>query len=209
MQEQKRVFLIMKFVAVGLTLFVLILLFYQYQLNNVRLNNGTRTGVPDLGPVAVRPAAVPFVFKESLQKSEMAARTTYADLENQIIELKKFKNKVIYINFWAHWCEPCIQELPLIEKLIKEFGDSLAVILINMDKGDVEIVKAREFQKRTAPSVTGIYEHPQALENMLNITALPGHILIDKQGRTAAAFVGSFEDEYKKFKNILKQLIAE
>ena len=62
---------------------------------------------------------------------------------------------MVYLDFWASWCPPCLTSLPLLEKLRKEFpSDQFQILAVNVDQ-DPE--KARKFLERTQvgyPSAT-------------------------------------------------------
>jgi thiol-disulfide isomerase/thioredoxin len=54
-----------------------------------------------------------------------------SDFDNERYRLSDFRDKVVYINFWATWCIPCQKELPDIAALQDEFPDDLVVITVN------------------------------------------------------------------------------
>ncbi len=67
----------------------------------------------------------------------------YANLTNgKSFVLSENKGKVVLINFWATWCGPCVEELPAIEKLQKEYGDKIEIVAVNYgeDKKTVKVV---------------------------------------------------------------------
>src|SRR5262245_54500430 len=53
---------------------------------------------------------------------------TLKDLSGRDVALSSFKGKVILLNFWATWCEPCKAEIPDLVALQQEYGDRLAVV---------------------------------------------------------------------------------
>ena len=55
--------------------------------------------------------------------------------------LSKFKDKLIFINFWATWCRPCIAEMPSIEKLQNELAGNPKVAIVLVSSEDLTIVK--------------------------------------------------------------------
>ena len=65
-----------------------------------------------------------------------------ADLAGKQIDLKKFRGKVVLLNFWATWCAPCQIELPKFESWQKKYGaEGLQVVAISMDDGDTPVRK--------------------------------------------------------------------
>ena len=71
--------------------------------------------------------AVPILqaMKDAAPTPEIALGT----LEGKKISLKDFRGKVILLNFWASWCEPCREEMPAMEKLYQEYKEKNFVIL--------------------------------------------------------------------------------
>lgn len=54
---------------------------------------------------------------------------TLEDLSGKTISLESLRGKVVFLNFWATWCPPCVVEMPSMEKLHKEFSnDGLAIL---------------------------------------------------------------------------------
>ncbi len=175
-------------VILMLVLFGLLLLHSNVPENS--FGPQARFQVPDLGPMETRPAI--------------------ADVAADANLLASLQGKVVYINFWASWCEPCKVELPLIEKLQNHFGpEKFQVVLINVDTSDEAIKQAVEMQRRLTPSAVAIYKDTREWQQMMNVEMLPYHVVVDKKGRTAAAFYASVEKNYDKFEKLLQGLIEE
>ena len=69
------------------------------------------------------------------------------------LKLSSLKGKVVIIDFWASWCEPCKVELPILNKINKKFqGKGLEIIGVNEDK---EPTEANSFLKESGVSVVG------------------------------------------------------
>lgn len=101
-------------------------------------------------------------------------------------------------------------ELPIIERLQKKYGpDGFQTILINMDYGDQAILEARAFQALNAPSALSIYDQSDEIAQILNVQAIPFHILVDRQGRTASAFYAPLETKENEFTQLVQSLLQE
>ena len=55
------------------------------------------------------------------------------DLDGNKVSLSDYKDKVVLINFWASWCEPCVDEFPTLIKLIKHFKGEMVLLAISAD----------------------------------------------------------------------------
>ncbi|MCB0408188.1 MAG: TlpA family protein disulfide reductase, partial [Bdellovibrionales bacterium] len=66
-------------------------------------------------------------------EKEGAPDFSIQDLKGQTITLSEFKNKIVIVNFWASWCEPCVKEFPSLIQLLKQFPDDLVLLAISAD----------------------------------------------------------------------------
>ena len=134
---------------------------------------------------------------------------TKADLNLKLIDaegkkrpLKEFKDKVIFLNFWATWCPPCIAEMPTIDKLHEEMGDEVAFILLSFDD---DFEKAKAFNKRKGYDLP-IYAPASNLPAMFQSSALPTTYVIDADGNMALTHKGMADYSDPKFKDFILDL---
>ena len=106
------------------------------------------------------------------------------DINKNEVSLSDYRGKVVLVNFWATWCQPCLVELPHLQEMYKELKDRDFVVLsISVDAPrDVSkvkpLVKTRGLEfpvlLDTSSSVLSVYNPSQAL---------PYNVLIDKEGK--------------------------
>jgi thiol-disulfide isomerase/thioredoxin len=106
-----------------------------------------------------------------------------ADLSGQPVDLTKFEGRLVFLNFWATWCRPCIEEMPSIANAQKQLGDEV-VFLFASDE-DVERIKS--FEKKNS---LGIEYVQVANFNELNIQALPTTYIFDANGKIVFSETG-------------------
>jgi len=151
--------------------------------------------IPALGPTSARPESPDIVLR--LQNGEG-------------LRLPKVGAKVIYLNFWASWCAPCIDELPILDQWQRQLGtEKFMVILINQDHSTDAVLGAMEKQKRLAPNLMGVYVDTENLQKSFNVQALPYHFIIDGKGRTALTFYASLKSFEGQVYKIVTDLITE
>ncbi|NAW51023.1 redoxin domain-containing protein [Elizabethkingia argentiflava] len=89
-------------------------------------------------------------FKPNLAKHPAALSTTKAmslkDVNGRITDLSALKGKIVFINFWATWCPPCIAELPTIESLYQHFAEDREVVFIILEVEGQQIKAEKLFQ---------------------------------------------------------------
>lgn len=116
--------------------------------------------------------------------------------------LKEFKGKVIFLNFWATWCPPCVAEMPSINSLHEEMGDEVAFVLLSFDK---DFEKAKAFDKRKGYNLP-IFAPAGKLPSMFQSSALPTTYVIDAEGNLALTHTGMADYSDPKFKKFLESL---
>lgn len=116
-------------------------------------------------------------------------------LDGSIRRLSEWDGKPRVINFWASWCGPCVQEMPLFQALHRERGEQLHVIGIAID--DPEPV--RRFVAELGVSYPILLDEPGPADASVQYGdtrgVLPYSVLIDAQGRIVAQRSGSFTRE--------------
>jgi thiol-disulfide isomerase/thioredoxin len=106
------------------------------------------------------------------------------DLSGQEIDMSEFRNKTVFLNFWATWCKPCLQEMPTIERAQKELKDKNVIFLLASDES-LEQIKG--FKERRAFQFR--YVQVQNLAE-LNIQALPTTFIFDPEGKLVFSEAG-------------------
>jgi len=100
--------------------------------------------------------------------------------------LEKYKGKVIYVDFWASWCGPCIKELPDWEKLKKQYANKeVAFISISIDEKFTDW-KRKADQLKIDSRYSFILKNSSdqsILKNCLEVGSVPHYFLIDKTGK--------------------------
>jgi len=124
------------------------------------------------------------------------------DENGNIVSLNQFKGKVIFINFWATWCPPCVAEMPAINKLYQEMGDKIAFVMLSRDKS---FEKAISFKQRKEYSLP-IYTLASQLPPLYQSTALPTTFVIDADGKLALTHKGMADYNTEEFKSFLNSL---
>jgi|TARA_B110000902_G_C13901914_1_gene434679 peroxiredoxin len=76
-----------------------------------------------------------FKKSELIEEGKKLPKIELPSLNDDLINLGKFEGKYIFINFWATWCKPCIENMPNFEKLIKKHKtDNIEFVYISVDK---------------------------------------------------------------------------
>ncbi len=132
-----------------------------------------------------------------LQKQSGAASllsTIFPDLDGKARRLLDWRGKVAVVNFWATWCEPCREEIPLLISLSKSHGhQGVEVVGIGIDTVD----KIREYAVKMGIPYALLIGDARALDLLRNLGntagALPYTVVLDRQGTVAGRKLGAFK----------------
>jgi thiol-disulfide isomerase/thioredoxin len=103
--------------------------------------------------------------------------------------LSALRGKVVLLDFWATWCGPCRQTLPLVERLAQEHRkDSLVVLGINQGETAAQI---HQFYGSREPGYAILSDIDGAVSNEWGVSGLPTLIAIDAQGRIRGSISGT------------------
>lgn len=128
-----------------------------------------------------------YLFDESINESsdielldQSGKRLNFGKL------LEKYKGKVVYVDFWASWCQPCIQEMPAAKELRKTYVDN-DVVFIYLAINDKEGTWKKAVSTAELSDVSNNYlilnTKTSAVLKELNIKTIPRYIIYDKQGK--------------------------
>jgi thiol-disulfide isomerase/thioredoxin len=108
--------------------------------------------------------------------------------------LNQWRGKVVVINFWATWCEPCREEMPEFVRTQKEYGSrGLQFVGIAIDKPDKVERFAKELQLNYPALIAG-YDVVELTHNLGNpLSALPFTVVLDRSGRVVQTHLGPFK----------------
>jgi len=121
--------------------------------------------------------------------------------------LQQFQGKVLYIDFWASWCPPCLKSFPFLNELEQDLKDQgLQVIAINLDESSED---AKAFLAKTpAQFIVAADSNEQCARNF-DVQAMPSSYLIDRNGIIRHIQLGFRPGEAKELRALAEQLLAE
>ncbi len=118
----------------------------------------------------------------------LAPDFTLSDLDGEPVRLGDLKGKVVFLNFWAAWCSPCIIEMPTMEKLHQEFGNKGLVILAVNKREGAQTVKA--FAQSHKFTFKILLDPKGTVSNLYYAWALPVTVIVNKRGEKMYTAIG-------------------
>ncbi len=122
------------------------------------------------------------------------------NLNGKAIDLNQYKGKTIFINFWATWCKPCLQEMPSIQKMQELLKNENIVYLFASDEAVEQIEKFKA--KHPYPFQYVRVENTEAL----NIMALPTTYIFNPAGKLVFSEMGFRKWDDKNNIDLLKNI---
>jgi peroxiredoxin len=132
---------------------------------------------------------------------------TLEDLSGRSVSLEDFKGKVVFLNFWATWCPPCVLEMPSMEKLHNEFAKEGLVMLALNFRENRDQVKA--FVKEHKLSFTVLMDPEGTVFELYQVWGLPVTTIINRRHEIVGRAMGIREWYSKESREFFSRLLAE
>jgi len=149
----------------------------------------------ELFPVAVGSQAPPIV-------------ATTLDGTKRQKTLADYKGKVVLLNVWATWCEPCRVEMPSIEKLYHEFGpQGLVVVGVSVDDPGSED-RIRDFVKEYGLTFEILHDPAQQTKTNYQVTGFPETFVIGREGTIRKKVIGAADWSSDANRALIRELLG-
>ena len=131
--------------------------------------------------------------------SGKAPNFTLKSLGGKNLKLSEYRGQVVMINFWASWCAPCRQEMPLLEALYKKYkplGFTLLGVNVEQDSS-----KAATLLKSIKVSFPILFDNKNKVSKLYKVAAMPTTVIIDRSGNLRYIHKGykpGYENDYQK-----------
>jgi thiol-disulfide isomerase/thioredoxin len=125
------------------------------------------------------------------------------------ISLAQYKGQVVMLNFWASWCGPCRQEMPLLENIYKKYnkmGFTLIGVNVEPDSKDAE-----GFLKGLAAPVSFpvIYDKDSTVSKAYDVQGMPSTVIIDRKGNIRVLHRGYKPGDENEYLDSIRTLVRE
>lgn len=140
-------------------------------------------------------------------KGQPAPDFSLTDLKGQMWQLSQLRGKVVFINFWATWCPPCIQEMPSMEALKKkmEGRDFQMLAIMYNDRPEM----GQSFMNKEGYTFPALIDADSLVARQYGLTGVPETFIIDTEGILREKFIGPYDwDSADALQTIEKYLPA-
>ncbi len=144
------------------------------------------------------------VVELSEQKTLKNYNWNLVDLKGNELNFESQKDKVVFVNFWATWCPPCIAELPSLVKLHNDYGDKVAFYFVANDE-KTKVTTLLEKKNYQLP----VYFEISGTPTQLQSKSIPATYIINKSGNIVVVERGAANWNSESTRNLLDKLLLE
>ncbi len=122
------------------------------------------------------------------------------------VSLSQYRGKVVYLDFWASWCAPCLKAIPEIEAMRKELpADKLQVVAVNLDQ---QTKKALRFLAKNPIGYPSASDPKGRLPKQFGVDTMPTSYLIDADGVIRYVHRGFQRGDSAKLRTEIQKLLG-
>jgi thiol-disulfide isomerase/thioredoxin len=156
-------------------------------------------------PPVVRGAEAPGFDLPRLEASGSAPEPEASQMAvDDSLALSDLEGRVVLVNFWATWCEPCESEMPAMERLYRALPkEEFELVAVSIDTERAAVVAFQDEYKLSFPIVL---DRDQAVYKAYQTMGVPESLLIDRQGRVVERYVGPKEWDAREYIERVREL---
>lgn len=127
--------------------------------------------------------------------------------EGNAVSLAALRGQVVLVNFWANWCAPCRQEMPLLDALYRRYepmGFTLLGINVEPDSRLSE-----RFLRDTPVTFPILFDTTEQVSKLYSVAAMPSTVIIDRKGVVRYIHHGYKPGDENKYQESVRTLIRE
>ncbi|WP_191860151.1 TlpA family protein disulfide reductase [Hanstruepera ponticola] len=144
----------------------------------------------------------PSKTEESAQKQLSDYQWELVDQDGNILNFKDVKGKVVFLNFWATWCPPCIAEMPSIDALYQDYNEEVVFLLVSNENAN----KVKQFLSDNEYNLN-YYNTLTVAPKVLSSNSIPQTYVIDKYGKIRIEKNGAANWNSDTVRNLLNELL--
>lgn len=155
------------------------------------------------GALAMTSLAIP----SAGASTSLAPSFTLPSRSGDTVSLGQLKGKVVMLNFWASWCGPCRQEMPLLEQMHKRYSAlGFTLVGVNVDENSKD---AEDWLSKTPVSFPVLFDRESKVSALYDVKAMPSTVFIDRKGNVRYLHKGYKAGDEGEYLNQIRALLKE
>ncbi len=125
----------------------------------------------------------------------------------QTLSLSQYRGQVVMLNFWATWCGPCRQEMPLLDAMYRKYkrlGFTLIGVNVEPDSGAAE-----NFLKKVPVSFPIAFDPDSSVSKLYAVQGMPSSVIIDRKGHARVIHKGYQPGDENAYLDHIRRLLRE
>ena len=123
------------------------------------------------------------------------------------VRLSSLKGQVVMINFWATWCGPCRQEMPLLEQLQKKY-EALGFTLLGVNV-EPDSAAATRWLNGVPVSFPVLFDTHNTVAERFGVEGMPSSVFVDREGRVRHVHRGYKPGDEAQYADVIRSLVKE
>jgi peroxiredoxin len=136
-----------------------------------------------------------------------AANFKLEKLDGTTVSLQSLRGKVVFLNVWATWCEPCRQEMPSMETLYDDFKSNKDFVMLAVSQDTKGRAVVAPYVAKNGYRFTILLDPENKIGETYDVSGVPETFIIDRKGQIVAHHMGAFDWSRPDVKDALQQLL--
>jgi peroxiredoxin len=139
--------------------------------------------------------------------SAAAGDFTLPTSDGGTVHLAELRGQVVMINFWASWCGPCRQEMPLLQQLYGKY-EPLGFTLLGVNV-EPDSTQAQDWLKKVPVTFPILFDRDNKVSAQFGVEAMPSTVLIDREGNVRHIHRGYKAGDESTYADLVRSLVKE
>lgn len=132
---------------------------------------------------------------------------TLKSASGQNLRLRELRGEVVLINFWASWCGPCRQEMPLLNRIHEQYRKAGFTLLgVNIDD---DPAAARDMARKLGVSFPVLLDTDKRVSRLYDVDTMPATLLLDRNGKVRYVHRGYRPGLEVTYQNQVRELLKQ
>ena len=129
------------------------------------------------------------------------------DQAGGLVSLEDYSGQVVLINFWASWCGPCREEMPLLNELHTRYEPlGFTMLAINVEE---DSSAANNFLSGMPVNFPVLYDRENSVSKLYDVIAMPSTVIIGRDGKVRYIHHGYEPGDENAYQDYIRELIRE